>query len=251
MTTKHRVLFWLLIFSLLCPCAFRAAADAQQHLLLVPSRYTIVQLAFDLARLRPMHLVTYDRGADPDSPLLYVWDPETENWVRTTVDEFASGSVFRSMPRRIIIVGGQYDVPSPVLAAAGRAEQIDRVPSLGIVQIINAVDKQMDFSPEEWQWLARRYRLKLKDRNEERRRYGRYGPPGTKGQRRPYSYRSEREAAPMPQPRPQPRPVITRVAPAEVQLDADAVWEPEDAAPEPLLETEEPTQELEGAPEDK
>ena len=46
--------------------------------------------------------------------------------------------------------------------------------------IVNDWHKHMLFSAQEWEWIAKRHGLKLKDTNWERRKYGRYGKPGEK-----------------------------------------------------------------------
>jgi hypothetical protein len=48
------------------------------------------------------------------------------------------------------------------------------------VELVNGLDDIFKFSAGEWRYLAREYKLTLKDLNAERRRYGRYGRPGAR-----------------------------------------------------------------------
>jgi hypothetical protein len=58
--------------------------------------------------------------------------------------------------------------------------QARRIASLTPVDLLNELNRDLAFTPMEWRWLAKRYGLTLTDLNAERRRYGKYGPPGSK-----------------------------------------------------------------------
>jgi hypothetical protein len=158
------------------------AADAGEArtLLVIPPRHTVVQLAFGVARLRPVYLVAYDTRVPGSGLVLHFWDTRRNDWVRTTTDGFRAGALFDELPGRIVLVGTDKDVPAEVASAAAGLGKVQRVSSLLVKDMINSLDEGMKFTAGEWKWLAKTYGLQIVDLNEERRMYGRYGPPGSR-----------------------------------------------------------------------
>jgi len=249
---------WILTGVLICVCVAPASAARgdRQPLLVIPARYTVVQFAFDVARLRPVHLVAYDTEGKAGTLLLYVWDGGARKWLSTSLDEYGSGGIFRTRPSRVILVGSDRELPAGLAEASEQGAAVDRIPSMKVVDMVNGLNAVMGFDAQEWRYLAKRYDLQLEDRNAERRRYGRYGPPGG------------RKAEPeMPVPRPDeivmPAPIDLPV-PAEVVgeepeligVQAEAEMAPEEkgaSAAEPPVSREKgaPETEADTAPEDK
>ena len=81
-------------------------------LMVVPSRYTVIQFAFDIVRLRPVTLVVYESGAASAYPVMHIWEHQTREWVRTSIEEYSSGGIFDAMPQRVIVIGSDADLPS-------------------------------------------------------------------------------------------------------------------------------------------
>lgn len=147
-------------------------------LVVIPSRYTVVQFCFDIARIRSVYLVSYDQPATVKKTMLYAWNNEQSNWVPIEASDLAGGTLFTVPPQRTVLVGAGPLVPAAVLDAVTAAGPFSQVESLNLMDLSNALHQSMRFSGSEWKWLAGRYNLQLEDRNEERRRWGRYGAPG-------------------------------------------------------------------------
>lgn len=154
-----------------------ATAGREAAVLVLPARYSLVQLGFDMARIRTVSLISYDTDPEGGSPLVYAWSVKDDDWIPIQLEDYTSGELF-AYPARVLVFGDS-DLPEALAQSPGADFTISRERGLDIVSVVNALDKAFDFSPREWQWLAKRHRLELKDNNAERRRYGRYGPPGT------------------------------------------------------------------------
>jgi len=154
------------------------AAKGDGSVLVVPARYRVIQLAFDVAALRDVTLVSYENSDAGKDPVLYRWDRLSSAWKSMTVDEYAVGSFSVTTPREMILVGSGKDLPATLIAGASQAKKVIRIESLNIVDMVNSLNKSMKFTPREWQILSERHGFTYKDKNEERRRWGRYGPPG-------------------------------------------------------------------------
>ena len=168
------------------PTAVSAADSSDPVLLVVPSHYTIVQLAFDIAKLRRnILIVSFSNAGVKTGQALYAWDSNVVEWTKTTFANYTSGDLFKVKPRKVIIMGSENDVPA-VLAQASWCSDVKRIPSLDILGLVNSMNEDFRFTTLEWRWLAKEYDLKIQDLNAERRRYGKYGKPG------------EKQAIPMP-----------------------------------------------------
>jgi hypothetical protein len=162
------------------PTAVSAANSSDPTLLVVPSHYTIVQLAFDIAKLRRnILIVSFSNAGVKTGQSLYAWDGNIAEWTKTTFADYASGELFKVKPGKVIIMGSEKDVPA-VLAQTAWCSDIKRIPSLDILGLVNSMNEDFRFTTLEWRWLAKEYDLKIQDLNAERRRYGKYGKPGEK-----------------------------------------------------------------------
>ena len=157
-----------------------AARRNNADVLVVPSRYTIVQFAFDIVAMREVALVAYDNNSGSEEPLLHAWDADNGSWKRITADEYAVGAFSSREPEEMILIGSDEILPAAVIAGASQAKNVTRIDTLSLMTVVNTLNKRMKFSSREWSLLAERHGLKIKDLNYERRRWGRYGPPGTK-----------------------------------------------------------------------
>jgi hypothetical protein len=151
------------------------AAGQGETLMVIPARHTVVQLAFDLTSLRPIKLVAYDGKPDTEKPAMHLWEPAAGEWVQIDLDRYRDGSVFPTAPDLVLLVGADRDLPTVLLDAPPWGQNVKRVPALDVKTIVNTVNETARFNGREWKWLADRYSLRLKDLNETRRRYGRYG----------------------------------------------------------------------------
>lgn len=197
-----------------------AATAGEPVLIVVPSNYTSVQMAFDVAKLRrDILIVSYSElGVKVGQPL-YTWDSVGNAWVKTTFADYNSGNIFAVKPQRAIIIGSEKDVPPVLAEISSWCPDVKRIPTLAILDVMNSLNESFRFTSPEWKWLAKEYDLKLEDKNAERRRYGKYGKPG------------ERSKTPMPTSPVSPTSAVTPapVSPAPVVTTGSSVEVP--AAP--------------------
>lgn len=173
-------------------------------LLVVPSHYTTVQVAFDVSKLRRnIMMVSFSELGVKTGQALYVWDAATSAWVKTTFADYGSGSIFAVKPGKVIIIGSEKDVPPVLGEVSAWCSNVKRIPTLNIMEVFNGLNEHFDFTTPEWKWIAKTYELKLEDKNAERRRYGKYGKPGERAQAplpvssAPESSKIEKPAAPV------------------------------------------------------
>jgi len=161
-------------------CSTEAGVVEGPTCIVMPTRYTIVQFSFDLIRLRrDIYLVAHDKEIGGEATVLHVWDEKTQDWVRVGIEEYVAGTVFTAVPKRLILVGSRNDLPEELASAPLWASEVHQVESLDLVKILNKFQTVFRFNEREWQWLAKRYNITFEDLNAERRRYGKYGKPGT------------------------------------------------------------------------
>ena len=146
-------------------------------LLVIPARYTLVQLAFDLHKLRPITLAAYDNAAPHSTPVLHVWDPDQDDWILTEEPRIRSVLAHRDFAESVVI-GADAAWKETLDAIFREVAPKLRLSDSSPAQVVNAVNQTQSFRPREWRWLAERHDLEIKDLQEERRRYGRFGRPG-------------------------------------------------------------------------
>ncbi|MFC1461433.1 hypothetical protein ACFLQR_02805 [Verrucomicrobiota bacterium] len=169
--------------SVLCLCLLdsgRAEEEARKGptLLVVPARLRVIQLAFDMALLRPVSVVAYSGDVKSEKPVLHLWTGS--GWRYVSVDDFSDGSFLKSVPSRAILVGGDKALPSVLARSVAWCPDTQRIESLNIADLINALDRSFKFKGREWKRLAGRYELTLIDMNDERRASNPYDIPRSK-----------------------------------------------------------------------
>jgi hypothetical protein len=189
----NRILSAALLITAFASEAVLAEQGTAKTVLVVPSRTRMVQFAMDIARLRPTYVVAYGTRSSPTDVALYLWSDKAQEWKDISAEEYGNGSVLDASAQSLALVGSKKDVPSELLQQPEWATKSVRIESLNAAEMANALDRSMHFTPTEWRWLARRYDITLTDLNSERRRYGKYGPPGSKA-------RPEQTEAPAPVP---------------------------------------------------
>lgn len=175
----YRILGAVLIAASLSGEAAWAGRDQTKTVLVVPSRYRVVQFSMDIERLRPTYVVAYGTRSSPTDLALYLWSAQTKEWKEISPAEYGDGSVFDAAAQSLVLVGTEKDMPAGVPMKPNWATKTKRIESLNPAEMANALDVNMRFTPTEWRWLAKRYGMTITDLNTERRRYGKYGPPGT------------------------------------------------------------------------
>jgi hypothetical protein len=250
----------LFIFVALSLCALSLmpvvaqARVEKQTLIVIPARYTAVQFAFDVARLRPCDLVSYDRVLETKETVLYRWNSGTRAWDKLTAEDYASGAAFKVRPARVIIVGSDEMVPAEVSNTSALCSDVTRIPSLAILTMVNGFNDKLRFDNDEWKWLAGRHNLELSDANAERRKWGRYGPPGAQKQQ-PVTPTPAIEAAPAAQAEPAAAAPAAKVeapaAPAPAATPAPPPAAKEEIKATPPAKAPEAAKPQDKAPEDK
>lgn len=136
-------------------------ARGGRSLLVVPERFRIVQLAFDLHRMRPVSIVSYRGDAGETEPLLHLWTDS--GWERLDMKGFSDGSFLEPPPDLAILVGDDRVIPSVLPESIGWPCRIERLETLLIADLVNGLDRLLDFRPDEWKRLSGRYELILKE----------------------------------------------------------------------------------------
>ena len=143
----------LLVF----PVRAETADDAV--LLVVPARYSVMQVAFDVARRYPTVLVSY-QSADP-SPRLHVWNGY--EWSPLALDDYKSGAFLKSYPSRTIFLGDDALFPASLKDIGAWCPETRQIPDLETPPLVNAIGQYLPFTPSDWRWFAGRYNLALTD----------------------------------------------------------------------------------------
>lgn len=157
-----------------------AAAAAKSDVLVVPDRQRMVALAFDVQALRPIVLVTYRGNALSKAPLLHVWNSRSNAWNQISPEDFLFGRYMPAQPNNLYLVGADSDLPPSVIEGAGQARNVIRINSLNIAAAANIFNETMKFSGREWKTLSTRHGLQTRDLNVDKRKWGRFGPPGSR-----------------------------------------------------------------------
>lgn len=187
------------------------AADVPT-VLVVPAKPSVVAFCADVAAMKSAELVSYVVGKKTNEPALTLnlWNGQTADWTKVGIEEYRSGGIFREMPRRVVLVGNNAAIVAELKGASADMGAVNTLSSLDTMSLANGLNEILDFSASQWRALARRYELKLKDLNDERRRYGRYGPPGG----RPAVRIPEADAEPVRMPTPMELPPAETAKPA-------------------------------------
>ncbi len=167
------------IVSLCCLPGTANSAAEESKVLLVPSRYMLVKLGFDVSKIRDVKLMSYHDKTTASEAHLYEWNKTLKAWDPVDLPEYRSGGIADSDSTMVIVIGSDKQIPSEILDGSAWADTVTRIETLDMVTLVNSLNRIFDFSPAEWRWLAGRYGLKLKDLNQNLRRWGKYGKPGS------------------------------------------------------------------------
>ncbi len=159
------------------------AASRSSTVLVVPARYKVVQVAFDIVTLRSVNLISYQKIPGSSDLLLHAWNSSVGAWQKIMPSDLRSGGVFNSIAAAVIGPdGGEF-----INYIGGRTwgGAVKLLPTYDVAKILSGLSGCYNFKPYEWEWLARRYGVSVKDVNYEQRRYGKYGAPGREKKSRP------------------------------------------------------------------
>jgi hypothetical protein len=135
-------------------------------LLVAPARYSVMQVAFDVARRYPSLLVSYQRP-DPD-PRLHVWNGY--EWLPLSLEDYQSGAFMQSYPARTFFLGDDGLLPASLRKVDAWCKDTRQIADLETPSLINEIGQGIPFTPADWRWFAGRYNLTLTDTAADRRK---------------------------------------------------------------------------------
>ena len=216
---KHAFVFLAALAVVLAGAAQPAAAVGPGLTMVVmPARYSVLQVGFDLFNRFPVVLVSYQGDATTESPLIHAWNGE--EWVKVSQEDYASAAFLQETPGRVILVGDEKLLPPAMGGAAAWCPRVETVADIDTAALVNALAKPLSFSQADWKWFAKRYNLDLEDHNAARRTTSWYDRPAYEDEWTPKLRRGR--AAP--------------IAPAVESSEAMPVVEPQAPAGEPTVE---------------
>ena len=224
----------VVVLALLACCQISQALVARTPkltMVVVPARFSVLQVSFDLINRFSAVLVSYQGDATTDVPLIHAWNGQ--EWVAVALDDYREASFLQVTPLRTIIVGDESMVPAVLTEAGSWCQEVVNIPSIDTATMVNSFGRLFDFSRSDWQWFSKRYNLGLQDMNSEKRKRSWYDFPFVEKKTEQPEEVQPAEPAPEVQP-----PVADDLPPStEVLPPTDA--QPEQPAVEPQTATPE------------
>lgn len=180
-------------------------------LVIVPARPRMVQLAMDLADMRPVVVLSCRGNVRAADPLLFVWTKGA--WQYVSPDDFRERRFVSEWPRQVIVIGDDHTLPALLEDESAWGADVTRLKTLSLSDLINGMDPVFHFTDREWKWLARRYDLNLTDINTPRREFNPYDIPRSKLPLETKEFKQQKGDAP---------PAVLIESPAEVSAPAGA-----------------------------
>lgn len=132
-------------------------------MVVIPARYTVVQVAQDLARRHRAVVVSYEGQVATAEPRLQVWDGAA--WHSVAFADYRDAIFLRETPREVLLFGEEQELPTSLIAASSWAEHVWQIPGVQTADMVNAFGKVLRFDRNEWTWWTLRYKLDLDDAN--------------------------------------------------------------------------------------
>lgn len=173
---KRKVLVALALLACMWVSQSRALTPGRVTMLVIPARYSVMQVAFDMAQRYAVVLVSYQGDASSEAPLLHAWNGK--EWIKISVDEYANASFLQVTLGEAFLIGDEKLLPS-VLAASisGWCPKVTIIPSIDTATLVNSFAREFSLKADEWEWFAKRYNLTLSDENAPRRNTSWYDRP--------------------------------------------------------------------------
>ena len=198
-----------------------AVSSPAYTLMVVPARYSVLQVAFDVLARHASVLVSYQAKDVASEPVLHAWNGS--EWTLLTLKDYREGNFLQSVPERAVLVGDDATLPSSILEASAWISEVVRVRDLTSGALVNEFGHILQWRPSEWNWFAKRYNLNLKDESEARRKSSWYDQAGPLPDRpRIIENITGGKAA-----EPQPVPVTESVEPIPAPAPVEPVAAPE------------------------
>lgn len=141
-------------------CGMVCSASVRENeitLIMVPRENSAVQLGLDIAARYPTLLVSY-RVARGSAVSLHGWTGS--QWVMISLDDFESGSFFKSGPASALIVEQSgTSVPMKMIPSAEWCPNVSKITTDQMRPLIHLIGQYYDFSYKNWKWFSKRYAL--------------------------------------------------------------------------------------------
>jgi len=171
------------------------AGHAQETtLVIVPARPRMVQLAMDMADLRPVVVLSFRGNAHAADPLMFVWTHGA--WQYVSPDDFRARRFIAEWPRQVVMIGDDQAIPALLEHETAWGADVTRLKTLLVSNLINGMDPVFHFTDREWKWLAQRYGLNLTDINAPRREFNPYDIPRSKLPLETKDFKQKKDDAP-------------------------------------------------------
>jgi hypothetical protein len=155
--------------------ALETFAAGETTLFVVPARYSVLQVMFDVLRRRDAYLMSYQGEPEGKDPVLHVWSGQ--DWRSVTLDDYREAQFLSSRPARVVLVGDAGVLPvSLATGAAQWGARVLNVEAMDPSSLVNAAGKLLEFDAADWRWFSARYNMQLTDTAESSRR-GWYDQP--------------------------------------------------------------------------
>lgn len=139
-----------------------ATAAREFSLVVAPARFSVIQVLFDVVDRRPAVLVSYQRAASTEEPLLHVWDGVS--WNPLSLHALGELGFLERTPDRVILIGDDLLVPEAVRdTLTGTVSDIVVIRDLENASLLNELGRVFSWSGREWSWFAGRYNLDMED----------------------------------------------------------------------------------------
>ena len=212
---------WGMVAGLMLAAGTQARAAADWTVFVVPARYSVLQVMFDVTAVKPAELVSYQGNATTATPLLHVW--REGEWVAVSVEDFRTGRLARQAPTRVVLAGNDEILPAVLMQSAQNlAPAVIQVKDIDTAALVNAAGKLMKFKRGEWQWFSERYNMGLSDASQAARK-GWYEEPRSSKKFSPPPFGGAGEQPP-------PAPVVP-----EAKAPAAPKAEPKSVVPAPVM----------------
>ena len=146
-----------------------ACAESDATLFVVPARYSVLQVMFDILRRHDALLVSYQGEPGDSEPVLHAWNGL--EWVHVSFDQYQTAGFLGVRPARVVLVGDSGVLPASLATGASQwCSRVLNVERMDSSSLVNAAGQILQFAPADWEWFASRYNMTLKDKESDRRK---------------------------------------------------------------------------------
>lgn len=213
-------------------------------LLVVPQRFNLVQVSFDVIDRRPVALVSYKGDGETEPLVLHAWTGD--RWLPIPLADYRGGEFLVQQPARIVLVGDNRLLSEELVRASDWGPLLMSINTVEADEFLNSIGRILEFSSSEWRWFARRYNMEMEDVSPRRDSISWYDQMTRARQQPPRRQLDDPPAVPIvPVPEPaelvEPEPEREPAAEPEVDVEPEPIAVPS-PSPEPSSYTPVPEQ---------